>query len=194
MFEDLFQTSLQIHNQLIEDDRLNYFHSIMKAWGEMRYRHSKTLTAQPKRNGERFWQFSVGSTSSLSPWLQQNTKTTKSSSTHQTKSYWTFWRTRKTSETRIQNCSSWHHRTIHICQNATTPEKNNKSGLFGDLRIWADCNTPGKGIRTKWVGGSWRATSKHSEPKCPNTLADRPKPTYQHCKKSGNYRNQRQLH
>ena len=30
LFEDLFQTSLKIHNQLIEEDKLNYFHSLMR--------------------------------------------------------------------------------------------------------------------------------------------------------------------
>ena len=30
LFEDLFPTSLKIHNQLTEEDRINYFHSLMK--------------------------------------------------------------------------------------------------------------------------------------------------------------------
>ena len=30
LFENLFQTSLKIHNQLTEDDRMNYFHSLMR--------------------------------------------------------------------------------------------------------------------------------------------------------------------
>ena len=30
LFEDLFQTSLKLHNQLTEEDRTNYFHSLMK--------------------------------------------------------------------------------------------------------------------------------------------------------------------
>ena len=30
LFEDLFQTSLKIHNQLTEDDRINYFHFLMR--------------------------------------------------------------------------------------------------------------------------------------------------------------------
>ena len=30
LFEDFFQTSLKIPNQLTEDDRINYFHSLMK--------------------------------------------------------------------------------------------------------------------------------------------------------------------
>ena len=30
MFEDLFQTSLKIHNQLTEEDKINHFHSLMR--------------------------------------------------------------------------------------------------------------------------------------------------------------------
>ena len=30
LFEDLFETSLKIHNQLIEEDRINCFHSLKK--------------------------------------------------------------------------------------------------------------------------------------------------------------------
>ena len=30
LFEDLFQTSLKIHNRPTEDDRVNYFHSLMR--------------------------------------------------------------------------------------------------------------------------------------------------------------------
>ena len=30
LFEDLLQTSLKIHNQLTEEDRINYFHSLMR--------------------------------------------------------------------------------------------------------------------------------------------------------------------
>ena len=30
LFEDLFQTSLKIHNQLTEEDRINYFQSLMR--------------------------------------------------------------------------------------------------------------------------------------------------------------------
>ena len=30
LFEDPFQTSLKIHNQLTKEDRINYFHSLMR--------------------------------------------------------------------------------------------------------------------------------------------------------------------
>ena len=51
LFEDLFQTSLKIHNQLTEEDKINYFHSLMRG---MRYKPSKTLMAQPERTWKKF--------------------------------------------------------------------------------------------------------------------------------------------
>ena len=30
LFEDLFQTSLKLHNQLTEEDKISYFHSLMR--------------------------------------------------------------------------------------------------------------------------------------------------------------------
>ena len=30
LFQDLFQTSLKIHNQLTQEDKINYFHSLMR--------------------------------------------------------------------------------------------------------------------------------------------------------------------
>ena len=59
LFEELFQRSLKIHNQLTEDERINYFHSLMR---QKRYRHSKILTTQPERIWEKSWQFFVGYT------------------------------------------------------------------------------------------------------------------------------------
>ena len=51
LFEILFQTSLKIHNHLTEDDRINYFHSLM---GEDALQNLKTLMAQPERIWEKF--------------------------------------------------------------------------------------------------------------------------------------------
>ena len=30
LIEDLFQTNLKIHNQLTQEDKINYFHSLMR--------------------------------------------------------------------------------------------------------------------------------------------------------------------
>ena len=50
LFDDLFQTSLKIHNQLTEGDKVNYFHSLMV----MRCRRSKTSAAQTERIWQKF--------------------------------------------------------------------------------------------------------------------------------------------
>ena len=51
LFEDLFHTSLKIHNQLTEDDRINYFHSLMRG---MPYKPLKISMAQPERIWQKF--------------------------------------------------------------------------------------------------------------------------------------------
>ena len=51
LFEDLFQTSLRIYNQLTENDRINYFHSLMR--GDA-LQTLETLMAQPERIWETF--------------------------------------------------------------------------------------------------------------------------------------------
>ena len=50
LFEDLFQTSLKIHNQLTEEDKINYFHSLMR--GDA-CRLSKTSAAPIERTWEK---------------------------------------------------------------------------------------------------------------------------------------------
>ena len=85
LFEDLFQPSPKIHNQLTEDDRINYFQSFMKR--EMRYRQLKTSAAQPERIWEKSFQFFVGSTWNTNRWWQHNTKSRNLTSIQQTKSW-----------------------------------------------------------------------------------------------------------
>ena len=49
LFEDLFQTSLKIHNQLTEDDRIKYFHSLMRGDALQTF---KKLMANPRESGK----------------------------------------------------------------------------------------------------------------------------------------------
>ena len=61
LFEYLFQTSRKIHNQLTGEKMTETTTSTLSR-GEMRYKHIKTLTAQPERIWEKTWQFFEGST------------------------------------------------------------------------------------------------------------------------------------
>ena len=47
MFEDLFQTNLKLHNQLTEEDKINYFHSLMRGDALQTF---KNLTAPNREN------------------------------------------------------------------------------------------------------------------------------------------------
>ena len=42
LFEDLFQTSLKIHNQLTEEDKINYFHSLMRGDALQTFKNNTT--------------------------------------------------------------------------------------------------------------------------------------------------------
>ena len=46
LFEDLFQTSLKLHNQLTEDDRINYFHSLMRGDALQTFKNINGLTRE----------------------------------------------------------------------------------------------------------------------------------------------------
>ena len=47
LFEDLFQTSLKIHNQLTEEDKINYFHSLVRSDALQTF---KNITSPNKEN------------------------------------------------------------------------------------------------------------------------------------------------
>ena len=46
LFEDLFQTSLKIHNQLKEEHRINYFHSLMRGEALQTFKNINGLTRE----------------------------------------------------------------------------------------------------------------------------------------------------
>ena len=46
LFEDLFQTSFKIHNQLTEEDRINYFHSLMRGDALQTFKNIKGPTRE----------------------------------------------------------------------------------------------------------------------------------------------------
>ena len=46
LFEDLLQTSLTIHNQLTEDDGINYFHFLMRGDALQTFKNIKGPTPE----------------------------------------------------------------------------------------------------------------------------------------------------
>ena len=127
LFEDPFQTSLIIHNQLTEDDRNNYFHFLMRG---------DALQTFEKPNPKEFgWNSSSFPKEVCKTPVDGNSKTqipkTRLQSSKSKVSRFP-WRTSKTGQRRIRKSCPCHHCTIHLCQNATRPEKINKSGPSGE--------------------------------------------------------------
>ena len=83
LFEDLFQTSLKIHNQLTEEEKINYLHTLMRGDALQTF---KNITTPTKRIWQRFWLCSLGNTWNLSQWLRQNKNFNDWSSIPQTRS------------------------------------------------------------------------------------------------------------
>ena len=123
LFEDLFQTSLKIHNQLTEEDKVNYCHSLMR--GDA-LQTSKNITSLNRENlGEIL---NVFRRKYLKP---QSMATTKHkfqqmvfNPANQKKTD-VLDELHELTKKRIWSCRSGNHRAIHICQNATPPEKIN---------------------------------------------------------------------
>ena len=83
LFEDLFQTSLEIHNQLTEEDKINYFHSLVRGDALQTF---KNITSPNRENlGEILTVFRRKYVKP-SQWLRQNTNFNDWSSIPQTRS------------------------------------------------------------------------------------------------------------
>ena len=109
MFEDRLQTSLKIHNQLMEEDK-------------------------PAVNWFSRWTPEIG-------------------------------------KRHIRSCSSSDHRAIHLCQNASPPEKLSQPGALGEWHVWTACVASWKGVRTEWFGSSRRNAHNHCDATSPNQRA-----------------------
>ena len=84
LFEDLFQKSLKFHNQLTEDDRINYFHSLIRRDTLQTYQNNNGPTPQSLVKI-----LAVFRRKYVNPnrWQQQNPNSRNLSSIQQIKSY-----------------------------------------------------------------------------------------------------------
>ena len=162
LFEDLFQTSLKIHNQLTEDDRINYFHSLMRGDALQTF---KNINGPTRENLEEI--LAVFRTKYVKP---QSMATAK----HKFQKLVFNPANQKLVDfpDELQKLAKdafgiAAHAIIEQFIHAKTPphlKKLKKSGPFGEWHVWKNRYTSGKGIRAEWSGSPWRATDKQCEP------------------------------
>ena len=129
LFEDLFQTSLKIHNQLTEEDKINYFHSLMRGDALQTF---KNITSPNRENlGEILTVFRRKYVKPQSMATAKHKVQRLVFNPANQKLVDFFGRTPEIGERCIRRCSSSNHRAIHLCQNAPSPEEINQSGAFG---------------------------------------------------------------
>ena len=165
LFEDLFQTSLKIHNQLTQEDKINYFHALMRGDALQTF---KNITSPNRENlGEIL---TVFRRKDVKPQSMATAKKQISTTGLQPRKPEVNWFSRWTpeiGERRIRSCSSSNHRAIHLCQNAPSPREINQPGAFGKLHVWTDYVASWKGVRTGWLGSPRRNAHKHCDATSP---------------------------
>ena len=165
--EDLFHTSLKIHNQLTEEARIDYFHSLVHDDALQTFE----IISNPNREKIAEFQYVLRRN-----YVKRQSVTAAKHNLHrlvfnranQKLFYFVGWAL-ETSKRRVRSCRPSDKWTIHICKNSCLPEEINWSGSFRELHIWTDCVASWKRVRAKWFGSSRRDSKKHCNARNHNT-------------------------
>ena len=123
LFEDLFRTFLKIHNQLTEEDKINYFHSLMRGDALKTF---KNFTSPNRANlGDILTMFRRKYVKPQSMATAKVKFQPLVFNAANQKLYFFSRRTPEISERCIRSCRSSDHRAIHLFQNASPPEEIN---------------------------------------------------------------------
>ena len=144
LFENLFQTSLRIHNQLTEEDRINYFHSLMRGDALQTVKNINSPTGENLGEILALFLKKIRKTPIDGDNGLQIPETCLQPSKWEVRRF--FWWASKTGQIRIRNCFPRHHWTIRILQNATTPKEIKTSGPLRERHIQTHSYTPRKTI------------------------------------------------
>ena len=140
-FEDLFETSLKIHNQLTEEDEINYFQSLMRGDALQTFKNisspnrenlaeiltvfrRKYVKPQSMATAKHKFQQLVFNPANqkLIDFLDELQKLAKDAFGVDAQAI-------------IENLPIFIYSKIHICQNASTPEEVNKPGPLGERHV-----------------------------------------------------------
>ena len=162
LFEDLSQTSLKIHNQLTEDDRINYFHSLMRGDALQTF---KNINGPTRENLEEI--LAVFRRKYVKPQSMATAKHKFQKLVFNTANQKLVDFLHELQKLAKDAFGIAAHAIIEQFIYAKMPphlKKINKSGPFGEWHVWTNRYTSGKGIRAEWFGRPWRATDKQCEP------------------------------
>ena len=129
--------SLKIHNQLIEKDKNNYLHSLMRGDALQTF---KNITSPNRKNLGEILTVIRKKTRGTSVNCYSETQVSLTGlQSGKPEVNWFSRRNPETSEGCIRSCRSSNHWAIHLCQNASPPEENNQPVAFWEWHIWRVC-------------------------------------------------------
>ena len=130
LIETLFETSLKIHNQLTEHDRINYFHSLMKGVALQTFRN---IIGPTRENlGEIL---AVFRKKYVKPQSMATAKHKFQKLVFNLANQKLVDLLDETGQRPIRNSCPSHRQTTNISQNATTPEEINKSSPLAEWHV-----------------------------------------------------------
>ena len=129
LFEDVFQTSLKIHNQRTEKVKINYFHSLMR--GDALQTFKNITRPIREKLGEILTVFRGKKRETPVNGYKETQLSTTGLQSGKPEVNWFSRRSPGTDERHIRSCRSRYHRTIRKLQNASPPVEINQLGAFG---------------------------------------------------------------
>ena len=145
LFEDLIQTSLKIHNQFTEEDKIYYFHSLIRGDALQTSKNIGSPNRESLAEILTVFRRKYVTPQSMATGKHKFQQLVFNSANQKLIDF--FWRTPEIGKRCVRSCCPSNHWPIHIFQNASTPEKINKPRPLGERHVWTDCDTPRKGIR-----------------------------------------------
>ena len=190
LFEDLFQRSLKIHNQLTEEDRINYIHSLMRGDALQTFKNINGPTQETLGEILVVFRRKYVKLQSLATAKHKSQKLVFNPANQKLVDFLDA--LQKLAKDAFGIAAHCHHRTIHICLNATTPERKSinqaqlENGTYEQIVAHLEKELELKGLEA--VDELQINTVSHN-----TANPDRTNPTCHYCKKPRLYRNQCRL-
>ena len=147
LFEDLFQMGLKTHNQLTEDDRVNYFHSLMRGDALQTFKNINGSTRENLGEIQAIFRRKYVKPQSMATAKHKFRKLVFNPANQKLLDF--LDELQKLAKSTIGIAA---YAIIEQFIYAKMPSQLKKSGPLGKWHIRTDCHTPRKGVRVEWFG------------------------------------------
>ena len=153
LFEDLFQTSLKIHNQLTEDDRINYFYSLMRGDALQTFKNINGPTRENLAEILAVFRRKYVKPQSMATAKHKFQKLVVNPASQKLVDFLDELQKLAKDAFGIP-AHAIIEQFIYAKKPPQLKKSINQAHLVGKWYIWTNCDTPGTGIRVEWFGST----------------------------------------